>query len=112
MTFELFKVFQSETRLRFGYIESEDGNQSMRKEHGPYRRSQRAGMDRESLVECHEKIPHRYNIRLQVLHPPNDRFQEVLEYSMHHFADKSSHYNEEVLRSVPNLEKHLQLQMK
>lgn len=49
---------------------------------------------------------------MPVIHSVSDGFQEALDYRTYLLADKSSNYDDEVVISVPNWTKRLQVQMK
>lgn len=90
----------------------EDDEQGKHKWHIHYCRARLFGMGTNSSVDCNGKSCRNRDNKLPEIHPVNDRLWEALHYRAHPLVETSSHYNDEVERSIAKWVKQLKKQMK
>lgn len=93
-------------------MEYQGEEKSTHTQHILYCSAQYSGTDSYSPVHCNPKFLCNRNEELSVVCPVNYPFRETLDYRTYLLADKSSHHEQKVVRSVDKLGVCLQGQMK
>lgn len=91
-------------------MKSEDDEKSVHEGHFHYHRARDSRTNSESSVDRPEKPRRHCEKDLVVIHVVNEHFREAQEYRNYRLEDKSSHYDDKVVRSVTEWVRRLQVQ--